>query len=364
MNCLGEPFQISGAQINTAASVGLAYSVDVRSSTELLKNADMAMYDAKNAGKGNFREFSAEMARQALEREQIGMDLRPALKQKQFHLVYQPKVNTFTGAVVGYEALIRWNHPSRGFISPSVFIALAESNGIIKEVGGWVLEEALSQLKAWQEAGMGWKTVAVNVSALQLLHPEFVGEVEAMLEKYQVPAQYLQLELTESVLARNVTTARRILNALRRVGVKIAIDDFGTGYSSLNSLQQFDIDYLKVDQSFVRDMATDSGKKICRSIISLAHSLGMTVIAEGVETQEQFGALFELGCDELQGYYFARPLPALEAPHFEALSLGLWFELDQARARLKGVANLAAADIPEFTHQLLEDELSQFDELR
>jgi diguanylate cyclase (GGDEF)-like protein len=356
--CFAEPFVLEGIQIHTAASVGLAFAKDCRNSSELLKKADMAMYDAKNAGKGKYREFSAEMAEKALEAEQLTMALKSALAGNQFRLVYQPKVSTFRGNVVGFEALLRWRHPTLGEVSPCQFIPLAEANGAIHELGTWVLNTAVGQLRQWYDAGQGWCVIAVNVSAVQLLDPFFVGKVKRLLDTSQVPPSSVQIELTESVLASNVAHAKKVLNQLRNLGLKLAIDDFGTGYSSLNSLQQFDIDYLKVDQSFVRGMGTSSGNKICRSIVSLAHSLGMAVIAEGVETVEQFSALYEMGCDELQGYLLARPMPPEEAIAFRPERQGLWADIDRTREELNAVlpSNL---EEPITGLQLLELELQK-----
>lgn len=353
-----EPFVLEGVQLCTAASVGLAYSTVCRSSSELLKNADMAMYDAKTAGKGKYREFSLEMSLKSLEKEQLGLSLKPAIGTDQFSLVYQPKVNTFTGNISGYEALLRWTHPERGPISPMVFIPLAETNGAIHELGSWVLGKAIEQIVSWHAQGNNWVTVAVNVSAVQLLDPFFVGRIKRLLDSHHVPASCLQVELTESVLVTNVAHAKKVLGQLRKLGVTIAIDDFGTGYSSLNSLQQFDIDYLKVDQSFVREMDTDAGAKICRSIVSLAHSLGMTVIAEGVETYEQFAALYEMGCDEVQGYLLAKPFPPEKVPFFRAHSLGLWAEIDLNRTAILA-AGLSLDQSTATELKLLEIELEK-----
>lgn len=359
-----EPFVLDGIQIHAAASVGLAYAKGCRSSSELLKNADMAMYDAKNAGKGLYREYSFEMAQKALQEEQLSLALKPALSANQFRLVYQPKINSFTGKVSGFEALVRWWHPQLGAISPGVFIPLAEANGLIHELGGWVLAEAIKQLRDWHTASGRWHVVAVNVSAIQLLDPFFVGKIKRLLDTFNVPATALQVELTESVLASNVQNAKKVLGQLRKLGIKIAIDDFGTGYSSLNSLQQFDIDYLKVDQSFVRDMGTDSGNKICKSIISLAHSLGLVVIAEGVETQEQFDTLFEMGCDELQGFMLSKPLSEDLAPLFDTDSLGLWQQISLDREHMLTKAMDVDLSSPVSELQLLEHDMgSGFDTL-
>lgn len=364
VDSFSEPFVLDGIQINAAASVGLAYAKGCKNSSELLKNADMAMYDAKNAGKGKYREYSFEMAQKAIQEEQLGLALRPALNSGQFRLVYQPKISTFTGKVSGYEALLRWWHPQLGAISPGVFVPLSEANGLIHELGGWVIADAVRQIKEWHATNGIWHVVAVNVSAIQLLDPFLVGKIKRLLDTHGVPAASLQVELTESVLAANVENAQKVLRSLRQLGVKIAIDDFGTGYSSLNSLQRFDIDYLKVDQSFVKDIGTDSGNKICKSIVSLAHSLNLVVIAEGVETRAQFDALFELGCDELQGFLLSKPLPGAVAPTFNTDSLGIWQELTATRessARLYAGIDMSSAVSG---LQVLEQELaSGFDAL-
>ncbi|HLL20444.1 MAG TPA: EAL domain-containing protein, partial [Rubrivivax sp.] len=241
------------------------------------------------------------------------------------------------GSMTGLEALVRWRHPQRGLIPPADFIGLAEEAGLIVQLGYWVLQRAVRQQREWHHAGAGWQHVAVNVSALQLRHGDFARQVGDALEEHGVSGVYLQLELTESSLVVDAEQARELLSSVSAMGVSISVDDFGTGYSSLSALQQFDVDALKVDRSFVNTIHTPEGEAICRAIVSMAHALDMRVIAEGVETPAQRAALARLGCDEVQGFLCARPM----APE-KALQLMLHEPADEA-ARLPGLTKMAAA---------------------
>jgi EAL domain-containing protein (putative c-di-GMP-specific phosphodiesterase class I) len=253
------------------------------------------------------------MNKRALERLRLEGDLRNAVDRDEFVLHYQPQVDLRTGRIVGMEALIRWKHPELGMVPPARFIGLAEETGLIVTMGSWVMRTACAQNKAWQEAGLGHLPVAVNVSALQFGQADFVQSIATVLEQTALAPQYLEIEVTESLFMTEVDHAIGILRDLKALGVKLSIDDFGTGYSSLSYLKRFPIDVLKIDQSFVRDLTDHrDDAAIVVSIISLAHSLRLTVIAEGVETKEQGAYLQQHGCDQMQGYFFSRPVPAEE----------------------------------------------------
>ncbi|MFO1292910.1 MAG: EAL domain-containing protein [Rubrivivax sp.] len=310
---LHETTDVMGVHFRPRASVGAAaYPTHAASVEDLLKFADTAMYRAKDDGRHRVVMYSHALAQSALDKAALAQDLELALETDALHLVYQPKFDARHGGVTGFEALLRWDHPTRGAVSPGLFIPIAERTGVIVEVGNWVLRGVLRQLRDWHSARGIWQRVAVNVSAIQLRDAGWVHAVHDALHAIGVPAHCLQLELTESVLASDPVLARHVLGQLRRLGVSIAIDDFGTGYSSMASLQAFELDLLKLDRSFVLGIGTDAGREVCRAVISLGHALGLKVLAEGVETAQQHRVLAQLGCDEVQGYLFARPLaPAL-----------------------------------------------------
>jgi EAL domain-containing protein (putative c-di-GMP-specific phosphodiesterase class I) len=268
------------------------------------------MYQAKANGRQSYKFFKAVMNVRAVERQTIEEDLRHALTRREFALHYQPKVNIQTGAIAGAEALLRWAHPSRGFIPPVEFIPVAEESGLILSIGAWVLREACAQAKAWVDAGLPLATMAVNVSAVQFRNEDFLESMFTSLNETGLDPRFLELELTESVLMKQPELTAHILQILREKGVQVSVDDFGTGYSSLSYLQQFPIDVLKIDQSFVRRMTTNPGETaIVSAIISMAKSLHLKVIAEGVETFEELAFLKAQECDEAQGFYFSRPVP-------------------------------------------------------
>jgi EAL domain-containing protein (putative c-di-GMP-specific phosphodiesterase class I) len=277
------------------------------------------MYHAKQSGRNNFKFFKAEMNLKAVERQSLEGNLRRALERKEFMLHYQPKVNLITEEITGVEALIRWQQPDRGLVPPSQFIPVAEDCGLIHQIGRWVMHEACTQARAWQDAGLPPLPIAVNVSAVEFRHKRFVEDVRAILAETGLAASYLELELTEGVLMEDAESTTLVLQELKAMGVHLAVDDFGTGYSSLSYLRQFPIDVLKIDQSFVRRITDDlDDSTIVSAIINMGKSLKYLVVAEGVETEEQRLYLQSQHCEEGQGYLFSRPLPAVEFAHLLA----------------------------------------------
>ena len=277
----------------------------------LTKNADIAMYRAKNDGRNNYCFFTEAMQERSARNLWLTNALRHALEREQLHLVFQPQVSLSSGRIIGAETLLRWTHPELGSISPAEFIPLAEESGLILPIGEWVLRSAVKQAKEWIEHGLSPMTVAVNISAVQFRHPRLPELVSTILDETGLPPQYLELELTEAVAMNDPKNAYAMMDDLHARGVRMSIDDFGTGYSSLGYLKKFKVYKLKIDQSFVRDIYTDpEDRAIVNAIISMAHSLGLQTIAEGVETPEQLIYLNAQGCDEVQGYYYSKPLPA------------------------------------------------------
>ncbi|GAC1575336.1 MAG: hypothetical protein NVS3B24_03840 [Candidatus Dormibacteria bacterium] len=312
-----KPFPIEGRDLTTHGSVGVAIAEDHADPDDLLRRADVAMYAAKMAGKGGYLFFSETLHHAALERLAIEQDLRVALSERQFRLVYQPQVDSATGRVVGAEALVRWEHPSRGVILPDSFISVAEEGGMVIELDHFVLLEACRQAMSWKAAGISPLRVAVNVSGKAFEQDGLVARVRNALEETGLPAAELEIELTESVAVRQTDAALAALGELRVLGVRIAIDDFGTGYSMLSKLQQFPVDRLKIDRSFIAGIRrqTDAAP-IVAAMISMAHGLGLDTVAEGVETDEQLAFLVRHRCDQFQGYLFSK---AVEPAEFEAL---------------------------------------------
>jgi EAL domain-containing protein (putative c-di-GMP-specific phosphodiesterase class I) len=303
---------VEGHNLQVSCSVGIAlYPDDGQDIPQLMRRADAAMYAAKNAGRDIARFYEPEIEQLAQQRQVLEQQLRQALERGEFSLHYQPKVQAQTLEVVGVEALLRWTHPVLGAVPPSQFIPVAEETGLIRPIGAWVLQQACQQLAQWHGQGLAFLTVSVNLSALQLADTGLVAQIQQCLHACKVPPAALELEITESVLMGNSSLAEEQLAALKALGVQLSIDDFGTGYSSLAYLKRFAIDKLKIDQSFVRDMLTDpTDLAIIRAIIALGHTLGLQVVAEGVELAQVAEQLKALACDELQGYYFARPMPA------------------------------------------------------
>jgi len=305
-------FDLEGQEIFTTTSIGIAVhpedGVDVQT---LLKHADMAMYAAKGEGRNRYRFFSSEMNRRAQERMAMEAGLRQAIERQEFSLAWQPQYCLASGALVGVEALLRWNHPQLGSISPAKFIPLAEETGHIHAIGRWVLEQACYQVQQWRQAGLKQLRVAVNLSASQFLEPDVVGMVKKVLFETQLPPHWLELEITESVLMIDADVTMHTLGCLSNDGVKLAIDDFGTGYSSLLYLKNYPIDRIKIAREFVEDiLAVQNDRAIAGTVISMARNLNMQVIAEGVETKEQADLLRELGCHEVQGFHYSPPLTA------------------------------------------------------
>ncbi len=312
LSVLSQPLLLSGHECHTTASIGIAmYPADGTDMLTLTKNADMAMYLAKEDGKNGFRFFTTEFKTQSIERLTLETALRRALERDQFSLHYQPKIDMASGQITGVEALLRWSHPDLGAVLPGQFIPLAEETGLIVPIGRWVLKEACAQNMAWQRRGLRPVTMAVNLSPRQFADPHLLHDIDEALVASGMSPVLLQLEVTESMVMRNVSRAIKILDAIQSRGIRLAIDDFGTGYSSMSLMKQFPIDTIKIDRSFIRDLPVDSeDQAIAQAIISMGKALGMTVIAEGVETPEQEAFLRSHACDELQGFLFSKPLPA------------------------------------------------------
>ncbi|HYD59611.1 MAG TPA: EAL domain-containing protein [Noviherbaspirillum sp.] len=308
---VAEPSTVSGLELHVTCSVGISvYPADGHDAEMLLRNADSAMYKAKELGRNNFEYFAAEMNMHATQRLETLNSLRHAVANNEFVLQYQPKIDLASGGVVGAEALLRWHSPVRGMVQPGLFIPLAEESGLIIEIGAWVLRTACAQNVAWQRAGYPSIPISVNLSPRQLAREDIVDLVAGVLRETGLEPRYLELEITETVVMSDVDKSLVTLKRLKELGVKISIDDFGTGYSSLNYLKRFPVDTLKIDRSFVSDVATDQDDAaIVKAVISLAHILNLRVVAEGVEVDEQRRFLLENGCDEVQGYHFGRPVP-------------------------------------------------------
>lgn len=298
--------------LNITLSIGISIFPDDGEDAEtLIKNADAAMYHAKERGRNNYQFFKQDMNDRAVERQTLEGNLREAVARQEFVLHYQPKVNFETGAITGAEALIRWQHPLRGLLPPKQFVTIAEDSGLIVPIGQWALREACRQAQAWQNNGLRPIPVAVNISAVEFRSEHFLADIRVILSDTGLDPGYLEIELTESVLLQDVESTMAVLHALKVLGVQLAIDDFGTGYSSLSYLRQFPIDTLKIDQSFVRDIAADTDNvAIVSAVISMGNSLKLRVSAEGVETREQLAFLQAEHCSEGQGFYFSPPVTA------------------------------------------------------
>ncbi len=318
LDAVAEPLTVEGHEFVLTCSMGIAsYPADGATAEKLIQHADIAMHRAKEMGRNTFQFYAPQMNARTLDRLTLETDLRHALERNEFEVHYQPQVSVDSGLAVGMEALIRWRHPVHGLIAPSRFIGLAEESGLIIPIGAWVLNTACQQTKAWQAAGFGDLRVAVNLSARQFAQAALIQTISDALASSGLEPQYLELELTESMIMSDVDSVTAVLRNLKSLGIHIAIDDFGTGYSSLSYLKRFPIDVLKIDQSFVADITEDADDAaIVGAIVSLAHSLRLKVIAEGVETQEQLSFLRAHGCDQMQGYLYSAAIPALA---FEAL---------------------------------------------
>ncbi|MBZ0069480.1 MAG: EAL domain-containing protein, partial [Thiobacillus sp.] len=314
LRSLGQPYRFDGREMHTTPSIGIAvYPGDGENGPALMKNADTAMYHAKELGRNNIQYFTETINAAASERLGLENDLHQALRSGQLHLHYQPQVSAQDGKIFGVEALARWRHPLLGDIPPLKFIPIAEVSGLIEALGSWVLEEACRQLSAWRAEGIGDLRMAVNLSAQQLRSPGLVQSVDATLKRHGLAGCDLELEITESVAMENPERAIDQLQSLRAIGIQLSIDDFGTGYSSLAYLKRLPIQVLKLDRTFVRDIETDpSDAEISAATLALAHNLGLKVIAEGVETRAQRDYLLHHQCDFMQGFLFSKPLPADE----------------------------------------------------
>lgn len=314
IHLLSQPFAIDGHELRVGCSIGIAmYPQDGEDPITLMKNADTAMYRAKELGKNGYQFYKAEMNDTVIQKLVMEEWLNKALEQEEFVLYYQPQVDIFTARMNGMEALIRWNHPRLGFISPGEFIPLAEETGLIIPIGQWVLRTACKQNKAWQLAGFPPLKMAVNISPIQFHQHDFVQVVLDALQESGLEPRYLELEITEGIAMYHVDQVIQKLQTLRELGVHISMDDFGTGYSSLNYLKKFPIDKLKIAQQFVRDITVDpDDAAIVQAIMAMALSLKLNVIAEGVETEEQLSFLLDIKCREIQGYIYSKPVPANE----------------------------------------------------
>jgi diguanylate cyclase len=312
-----QPVEVDGHLLQVSMSVGIAiYDGREEKPGDVLKNADAAMYRAKALGHDGYCFFESSMSDDAQKQLQLLQDLRHAQQRQELVLHYQPKFTAADGTMVGVEALVRWNHPSRGLVPPNEFIPLAEKTGVIFQIGRWVLDEACRQMSVWRDEGHTEWTVSVNLSALQFNHAGLLQMVREMLDKHALESQYLMLEITESTAMRDADASLGILRHLDAMGVRISIDDFGTGYSSLLYLKRLPASELKIDRGFVRDLTHDTeDAAIIAAIVALGRALNLNVVAEGVETREQKEFLTRLGCSTLQGFLLGRPMPADEFIH-------------------------------------------------
>ncbi len=316
IDSVSQPVKLDGRELSTGCSIGLAFYPQHGSMSALIANAGVAMRAAKSAGGATYSVFDARMVVDARGQAELLRDLRLALSRSQFELFYQPKIHAPTAQITGVEALLRWHHPQRGTISPNIFIPVAERSGLIDALGAWVIDEACRQARVWRDQGLRMR-VSINLSAHQLRQHDLPQHISAALTRHQINPDLLTCEITESVAMDDTEATARIFSDLDAVGVHISIDDFGSGYSSLAYLRKLPATELKIDRSFVLDLATsEEARKIAGAVVQLAQALNLKVVAEGVETEEQYQILRELGCDELQGFLFAKPM--------SARAVGLW----------------------------------------
>jgi len=311
IEALEEPFQLGPDEAHISTSIGIAMlPADGADPHKALKHADAAMYRAKDKGKGCFTFYTGTIGCELDEKLALRSGLKKALERQEFELHYQPKVALSDGSVTGAEALLRWRHPELGMISPAKFIPILEETGLISPVGEWVVDEACRQHRAWRREGLPPIRIAVNLSVRQLWQPDLTGRIRRILERHQVDAGFLEIEITESLLMHNREQAQEVLTQLSGMGIRLALDDFGTGYSSLSYLKKFPIHSIKIDRSFIQELDKEIDDfEIVRAIVSMGHSLGRHVVAEGVEREQQCATLLGLGCDEMQGYLLSPPLP-------------------------------------------------------
>jgi diguanylate cyclase (GGDEF)-like protein len=308
------PFMVSGREMIITASLGISlYPEDGDDVTTLIRNADAAMYRAKENGRNRFWFYTEDITRHAALRVDMEQALRDTVNHGELVLHYQPQIDLKTLQVVGVEALLRWDRPGHGLVMPDTFIPLAEETGVIDAIGEWVIYSACRQMKHWQERGAQLTRMAINISPVQISHGNLVAVIEAALNATGLAPEHLELEVTEAIFLRDTDKAARVLRELDEFGVRLALDDFGTGFSSLSYLKNFHFDRLKIDRSFIQEaLDKSSDRSIANSVIALGHSLGMVVVAEGIEVEEQLSWLQEKGCDEGQGYFFSKPVSAEE----------------------------------------------------
>jgi len=309
-----KPFDIHEQECQLSASIGIAtYPMDGANAQALLKNADIAMYRAKTTGKNNYQFYSSEMNTHSIERLALETRLRRAIERHEFVVHYQPKLDVRSGRIVGAEALVRWQHPEKGLLLPGSFIPLAEEVGLIGQLGMLVLDAACSDINAFRQAGISFGRVAINLSGSQFNDTHLLSDVKNVIDSHQVDPGLLEFEITESMVMHNRDQAIELMDGIRALGFSLSIDDFGTGYSSLAYLKRFPVDSVKVDKSFINDIPQDpNDSAIVQAIIVMAHTLGLKVTAEGVETDTQLATLQRFGCDEYQGFYFSRAVPGKE----------------------------------------------------
>jgi diguanylate cyclase (GGDEF)-like protein len=318
LEAIAQPIDGLGQEVLVSASIGIALGPQDGSDVEtLIKNADLAMYAAKDKGRNTYQFFDKTMNDVVLDKFELENDLRKAIEQDQLELYFQPKINPMTGDIVGAEVLLRWKHPQRGMVSPMTFIPIAEESGFIVELGTWVLQQACQINHDWQAKGMPIVPLAINLSAANFNHPNLLPDIRRTLSELSLSPSFLVIELTEGILMTDAKETIATLTALKEMGIYLSVDDFGTGYSSLSYLKRFPLDELKIDKGFVQDIINDpNDAAITAAIIGLAQNLKLNVVAEGVETTEQADFLLRRGCNTMQGYLFARPMPQLD---FEVL---------------------------------------------
>ncbi|MFH1214983.1 MAG: EAL domain-containing protein [Pseudomonadota bacterium] len=318
LELLSHPVMIAGQEVYVSGSIGISiYPSDGDDVDTLLRNADVAMYHAKESGRNTFQFFSEQMNHRAMERLNIETALKKGLERNELILYYQPQLDLRTGKLAGLEALVRWLHPEMGLVPPGMFIPIAEESGLIIPIGEWVIHEACRQVRQWQDEGLCPIRMAVNISSLQFKQQSLIPVVQQALQQSGIEARFLELELTESSIMQNVDQVNDTLVQLKEIGVSLSVDDFGTGYSSMSYLKRFPLDALKIDRSFVMDITTDpNDAAIIKAIIALAHSLGLKTVAEGVETREQLDFLRMEKCDEIQGFHISRPVHAADLEEF------------------------------------------------